>query len=68
MDIIEKTISRFKNFQLMILDISKSQHDIYLESERLIEDLHECSKAIEAKQVDMSVKLTDHMNTGRWQT
>lgn len=67
MDKIEKTIVKFKRFQEMILDNDKSQTDIYLESESLINDLHECSKLIEDKFSDISKKLTDHMNTGRWQ-
>ena len=67
MDKIDRTISRFKSFQKMILDNDKSQNDIYLESENLINDLHECSKLIEDKFSDISKKLTDHMNTGRWQ-
>ena len=67
MDKIEKTILKFRSFQEIILDNDKSQNDVYLESESLIEDLHECSKLIEDKFSDISKKLTDHMNTGRWQ-
>jgi hypothetical protein len=67
MDKIEKTILKFRSFQEIILDNDKSQNDIYLESESLIKDLHECSKLIEDKFSDISKKLTDHMNTGRWQ-
>lgn len=68
MDKIEKTILKFRSFQEIILDNDKSQNDVYLESESLIEDLHECSKLIEDKFSDISKKLTDHMNTGRWQS
>ncbi len=68
MDELEKTIIKFKRFQELILDNDASQNDIYLESESLINDLHGCSKSIENKFSDISKKLTDHMNTGRWQS
>ena len=54
MDKIEKTILKFRSFQEIILDNDKSQNDIYLESESLIKDLHECSKLIEDKFSDIS--------------
>lgn len=67
MEKIDRIITRFKRFQNMILDNDICQDEIYLESENLIQDLHECSKLIEDKFSDISKKLTDHMNTGRWQ-
>ena len=66
-DKIDNTISKFKEFQKMLLDNDTSPNMIYLKTEDLISDFHECSKIIEDKFVDISKKLTEHMNTGRYQ-
>ena len=67
MNKIDQTIQKYKNFQSMIRDNDKCLNDIYLESEKMIAELHECSKLIEDKFKDISQKVTEHANTGKWQ-
>lgn len=64
---IEDTVLNFQKFQSLIFDKNTSPNLLFVESEKIINQLHESSVLIEKKFEDISDKLTTHLNTGRFQ-
>lgn len=59
-------IQRLRQFQQSLFDRKKSQQDLYEETEEIMRYMFDAEKEIETNYEEISARLTEAMNTGKF--
>lgn len=62
---VDIAIDRLRQFQAMLFDRTKSSQDLFDESNKIIEVMHDAAKEINTNYETISRQLTQAMNDGK---